>query len=96
MHDIKPVFQMPGGGTTQGHVEDIIKKFGNDVVIVAGGAIHSHPMGPESGAKAFRQAIDSVMSGQSLVDAGKQYKELGMALDLWGIYSDKNSGIFDL
>jgi 2,3-diketo-5-methylthiopentyl-1-phosphate enolase len=96
MHDIKPVFQMPGGGTTQGHVEDIIKKFGNDVVIVAGGAIHSHPMGPESGAKAFRQAIDSVVAGQSLADAGKQYKELGMALDLWGIYSDKDSSIFDL
>lgn len=96
LHGIKPVFQMPGGGTTHGHVEDIVKKFGNDVIIVAGGAIHNHPMGPASGAKAFRQAIDSVMAGQSLKDAGKQHKELGVALDLWGIYNDKDSGIFDL
>ena len=38
--NIKPIFPMPGGGTTQGHIEDVMKKFGNDVMIAAGGAIH--------------------------------------------------------
>ena len=58
---IKPVFPMPGGGTTQGHLEDMIKKFGNNVMIAAGGAIHGHPMGPAAGARAFRQGIDEVI-----------------------------------
>jgi 2,3-diketo-5-methylthiopentyl-1-phosphate enolase len=87
---------MPGGGTTQGHVEDIMKKFGNDVIIAAGGAIHGHPMGPAAGARAFRQAIDGVMAGMSLEEAGQRYQELGMALEAWGIYSESQGGIFDL
>jgi Ribulose 1,5-bisphosphate carboxylase, large subunit len=96
LHNIKPVFPMPGGGTTQGHVEDIIKKFGNDVIIAAGGAIHGHPMGPAAGARAFRQAIDAVLAGGNLAEAGKRYPELGAALDAWGIYSETKGGIFDL
>ncbi|HPF20714.1 MAG TPA: RuBisCO large subunit C-terminal-like domain-containing protein [Syntrophomonas sp.] len=96
LHNIKPVFPMPGGGTTQGHVEDIMKKFGNDVIIASGGAIHGHPMGPAAGARAFRQAIDSVMAGMSLEEAGQKYTELGVALNAWGIYSEAQGGIFDL
>ncbi len=93
---IKPMFPMPGGGTTQGHVEDLVNKFGKDVMIASGGAIHGHPMGPAAGARAFRQAIDAVMAGESLEEAGKQHKELGMALGLWGIYKEEKGGIFDL
>ena len=96
MGNIKPIFPMPGGGTTQGHVEDLYKKFGNDVMIAAGGAIHGHPMGPAAGAKAFRQAIDAVKKGISLEDAAKEYEELKIAVDLWGIYSEKKGGLFDL
>lgn len=93
---IKPVFPMPGGGTTQGHIEDIMKKFGNDVMIAAGGAIHGHPMGPAAGARAFRQGIDAVMAGKTLVEAAKEYKELACALEAWGVYEEKRGGIFDL
>ena len=96
MGNIKPIFPMPGGGTTQGHVEDLYKKFGNDVMIAAGGAIHGHPMGPAAGAKAFRQAIDAVTKGISLEEAAKEYEELKIAVDLWGIYSEKKGGLFDL
>jgi len=96
LQNIKPVFPMPGGGTTQGHVEDIMKKFGNDVIIAAGGAIHGHPMGPAAGAKAFRQAINAVMSGVGLEEAGHRHPELGAALNAWGIYTEIQSGIFDL
>lgn len=94
--DIKPIIPMPGGGTTQGHIEDLIKKFGNDVMIAAGGAIHGHPMGPAAGARAFRQGIDAVLAGKTLREAGKEYEELGIALDLWGIYEESKGGIFDL
>ena len=93
---IKPVFPMPGGGTTQGHIEDVIHKFGKDVMIAAGGAIHGHPMGPAAGARAFRQGIDAVCAGKSLEEAGQEYEELGVALKLWGIYSEAKHGIFDL
>ena len=93
---IKPIFPMPGGGTTQGHIEDIMKKFGNDVMIAAGGAIHGHPMGPAAGARAFRQGIDAVMAGKSLVEAAKDCPELAAALNAWGVYEEKRGGIFDL
>ncbi len=93
---IKPVFPMPGGGTTQGHVEDLVRKFGKDVMVAAGGAIHGHPMGPAAGARAFRQAIAAVMAGEPLAAAGKAAKELGLALELWGVYAENRAGIFDL
>jgi len=93
---IKPIFPMPGGGTTQGHVEDLVKKFGKDTIVAAGGAIHGHPMGPAAGARAFRQAIDAVMAGKKLEEAGKEHPELAAALEAWGIYSEAKAGIFDL
>ena len=96
MKHIKPVFPMPGGGTTQGHIEDVIKKFGNDVMIAAGGAIHGHPMGPAAGARAFRQGIDAVCAGGTLEEASKEYPELRVALEMWGIYLESKGGIFDL
>ncbi|MEI3065307.1 MAG: hypothetical protein V8S99_11115 [Oscillospiraceae bacterium] len=53
-------------------------------------------MGPAAGARAFRQGIDAVCAGKSLEEAGKEYEELGVALKLWGIYSEAKHGIFDL
>ncbi|GAH73097.1 unnamed protein product, partial [marine sediment metagenome] len=44
----------------------------------------SHPDGPTSGAKAFRQAIDAVMQGISVKEYAKEHKELGVALGVWG------------
>ncbi len=94
---IKPTFPAISGGTMQGHVEEIINQFGDDVVIAAGGAIHGHPMGAKAGAKAFRQAIDAVKSGIGLEEAGRRHQELGMALDAWGIYKPaKKGGLFDI
>lgn len=93
---IKPIYPMPGGGTTQGHVEDMVKKFGNDVIIASGGAIHAHPMGTQAGAKAFRQVIDAVINGVSTLQAAKEHKELRIALENWGYYQEGKSGIFDL
>ncbi len=93
---IKPMMPMPGGGTTQGHIEELYKKFGNDIIIAAGGAVAAHPMGPAAGGKAFRQGIDAVTKGICLKEAiqDPDNKELRAAIDAWGIYGEKS--IFDL
>lgn len=94
--NIKPAFALPGGGTTQGHVEDMVKKFGKDVAVASGAGIHGHRMGPAAGARGFRQAIDAAMAGISLTEAAKEHEELRIALEDWGYYQEEKSGIFDL
>jgi 2,3-diketo-5-methylthiopentyl-1-phosphate enolase len=89
LNNIKRSWPMPGGGTHPGHTEELMEQLGNDIIIAAGGAIHGHPMGPTAGSKAFRQAIDAVMSGQKLGEVKGQYKELDTALDKWGIFGDQ-------
>ncbi|GAH52322.1 unnamed protein product, partial [marine sediment metagenome] len=64
---IKPTLPMPSGGITQGMVEKTMKEAGTDILIGSGGGIHSHPDGPISGAKAFRQAIHAVMQGKKVL-----------------------------
>ncbi len=81
---IRPTLPMPSGGITPGMVEKCMKEAGNDILIGSGGGIHSHPDGPTSGAKAFRQAIDAVMQGKSVKQVAKEQKELGIALGVWG------------
>ncbi|MFW9942067.1 MAG: RuBisCO large subunit C-terminal-like domain-containing protein [Candidatus Thorarchaeota archaeon] len=84
LQHIRPTLPMPSGGITPGMVEKCIKEAGNDILIGSGGGIHSHPDGPISGAKAFRQAIDAVMEGKNIKQAAKEQKELGIALGVWG------------
>ncbi|GAA3623150.1 ribulose-bisphosphate carboxylase large subunit family protein [Nonomuraea rosea] len=61
-------------GAHPGLVRDLGERFGNDIMISSGGAIHGHPMGTTAGARAFRQAIDPVGTTP----------ELDVALELWG------------
>lgn len=77
---LNPVFPMPSGGIAQPMVEEIIRDLGYDIIIGAGGAIHAHPMGPAAGAKAFRQAIDAVMSGESIEEAAEDHEELAQSI----------------
>ncbi|MDR1386420.1 MAG: hypothetical protein LBJ44_02290 [Propionibacteriaceae bacterium] len=93
---IKPIWPMPGGGTTQGHVEDVMTKFGNDVIIASGAGIHAHPMGPRAGATAFRQAIAATLAGVKTDQAALEHAELASALEAWGYYQEGKTGIFDL
>jgi 2,3-diketo-5-methylthiopentyl-1-phosphate enolase len=82
-HHIKRTFPIPAGGLHPGLVPKIIDDLGYDVVISAGGAIHGHPMGAIAGARAFRQAIDAVMSKTLLEEYAKEHKELKSALEKW-------------
>lgn len=95
LKNIKRSWPMIGGGTHPGHTQKLMEQLGNDIIIAAGGAIHGHPMGPTAGAKAFRQAIEVVMSGQCLKEAKGQFKELDAALDKWGLFGEQKN-IFDL
>ncbi len=62
-------------GAHPGMVRAIVKRFGNDVMISSGGAIHGHPMGTQAGARAFRQALESHQSPPP---------ELAAAIATWG------------
>ena len=42
-------------------------------------------MGTKAGVLAMGQAIDAVMEDRSLEEAAKEHKELGAAIDLWGV-----------
>lgn len=76
-HWTKPILAVPSAGIHPGLVPDLIRDFGTDVVINAGGGIHGHPDGAIAGAQAFRQAIDQAIGMSSDTDA------LAIALNTW-------------
>lgn len=73
---LKQSFPVPSAGIHPGLVPLILKDFGSEVIVNAGGGVHGHPLGAIAGGKAFRQAIDGVLSGQSLRDYAKLAKIL--------------------
>jgi len=84
-HHIKPTWPMPCAGVYPGLTEILVKEYGTDIVIPAGGGMLGHPMGYTAGAKAWQQAIEVVMSGRSLKEAAPEYPELDAAVKKWGI-----------
>jgi 2,3-diketo-5-methylthiopentyl-1-phosphate enolase len=78
------VFPVPSAGIHPGLVPQIIKDYGKDVIVNAGGGVHGHPKGSQAGMAAIRQAIDLCMLGNDM--AGMRAKapaELKEALALW-------------
>jgi ribulose 1,5-bisphosphate carboxylase large subunit-like protein len=61
----------------------LVKFFGRDVIIQAGGGIHGHPGGTVAGARAMRQAVDAATKGIPLAEYADIHEELGMALKTW-------------
>lgn len=78
-------FPVPSAGIHPGLVPLIIRDFGLDVVVNAGGGVHGHPMGASAGGWAFRQAIDAVVQGASLQEQAGRHPELQAAVQAWGI-----------
>jgi 2,3-diketo-5-methylthiopentyl-1-phosphate enolase len=62
----------------------LIRDFGIDSVINAGGGVHGHPDGARGGGLAFRQAIETNLQGKLLAEGAENYPELKLALELWG------------
>jgi ribulose-bisphosphate carboxylase large chain len=58
---------------------------GIDLVIQVVGGVLGHPDGPKAGAKAVRQAIEAALLGVPLDEHAKKHKELGRALEKWGL-----------
>jgi ribulose-bisphosphate carboxylase large chain len=83
MGGLRPVLPVASGGLHPRLVPALLKTFGNDVVIQAGGGIHGNPLGTVSGAKAMRQAVDATLEGRTLEAYAKTHKELQAALDTW-------------
>jgi ribulose-bisphosphate carboxylase large chain len=80
---MKPVMPVASGGLYPSLVPDLLKIFGNDVILQAGGGIHGHPEGTVSGAKAMRQAVDAALEDKSLEAYAKDHSELASALKRW-------------
>jgi len=83
---LKRAFPVPSAGIHPGLVPILIRDFGKDCIINAGGGVHGHPDGAVGGGRAFRAAVDAVMSGVSLRQAAVENEALKKAIDLWGEY----------
>ncbi|QDY45285.1 2,3-diketo-5-methylthiopentyl-1-phosphate enolase [Planococcus glaciei] len=81
---LKRSFPVPSAGIHPGLVPLLINDFGIDSIINAGGGVHGHPDGAAGGGRAFRQAVDAVLSKTTLTDASEQHEELKTALEIWG------------
>ncbi|PEA52719.1 2,3-diketo-5-methylthiopentyl-1-phosphate enolase [Bacillus pseudomycoides] len=78
----KRSFPVPSAGIHPGLVPLLIRDFGAECVINAGGGIHGHPSGAQGGGKAFRAAIDAALTNTPLHKSEDSY--LQAALRLWG------------
>ncbi|QWG60183.1 2,3-diketo-5-methylthiopentyl-1-phosphate enolase [Bacillus mycoides] len=81
-HYFKKSFSVPSAGIHPGFVPFILRDFGKDVVINAGGGIHGHPNGAQGGGKAFRSAIEATLQGKPLHEVDEI--NLHSALQIWG------------
>lgn len=82
-HGLKTTFPVASGGLHPGHVPELIRLLGKDIIIQAGGGVHGHPDGTLSGAMAMRQVIDAVMENTSLKSYANKHKELRQAMERW-------------
>lgn len=82
---LKKIFPVCSGGLHPGHIPKLVKYFGNDIVIQAGGGIHGHPKGTKAGATAMRQSVDATMKNIPLKEYAKTHKELNEAIKTWGV-----------
>jgi len=82
--NLKPVFSVASGGLSPLQVPDVMRAFGNDVIIQAGGGVHGHPQGTVAGAKAMCQAAQAGKKKISLKKYAKTHEELAQAIKKWG------------
>jgi len=86
---MKPAFPVSSGGLHPGLVHDVLKIYGNDLVLLVSGGIHGHPKGTRAGAVAAMDAIRASMDGKTLEQAAKESIALRIALEKWGTMHPK-------
>jgi ribulose-bisphosphate carboxylase large chain len=82
--NIKPAFPVTSGGLHPGLVPDVMKIYGNELIMLVSGGIHGHPQGTRAGAKATVQALEATQEGITLEQYAKTHSELQAALNKWG------------
>ncbi len=80
---IKSAFPVSSGGLHPGLVPDVMKIYGNELVLLVSGGIHGHPKGTRAGAKATMQAIEATNDGLTLEEKARTSPELKLALKKW-------------
>jgi ribulose-bisphosphate carboxylase large chain len=83
-HGLKPVMPIASGGLHPGLVPELMETLGKDLIMTFGGGLWGHPEGPEAGARAIRQAVDSGMKGIAIKEYAKGHPELEKAIEEWG------------
>lgn len=81
-YGLNTVLPTASGGLHPGHVPDLVKILGNNMLFNFGGGIHGHPDGTAAGALAVTQALDATLHGIPLSQA-KNKPELQKALEKW-------------
>lgn len=77
-------FAVPSAGIHPGMVPQLLKDFGDNLVVNAGGGVFGHQDGPIAGAQAFRAAIDASVHNIPLEEAAKTSEPLKHAIEQWG------------
>ncbi len=93
-HDLmQPIFDpgdrplpVVGSGQWGGQAVETYRRCGRtlDLMYLAGGGVHGHPMGPAAGARAIRQAWDAAAQDVDLAEHARACPELAAALTKWG------------
>lgn len=81
---LEKTFAVPSAGIHPGMVPQLVKDFGDNLVVNAGGGVFGHPDGSISGTQAFRAAIDATVQHIPLTEAAKYSVPLKRAIDQWG------------
>ncbi len=83
-HGLRPTMPIASGGLHPGLAPRVIEILGKDLIMTFGGGLWGHPGGPEAGARAIRQAVDSFMKGMPVREYARDHPELASALKEWG------------
>jgi 2,3-diketo-5-methylthiopentyl-1-phosphate enolase len=83
-YHIKRTWPMPAAWMYPGLTPILVREYGCDIVIPAGGGMLGHPTGYTAGARAWQQAIEATMDEVPLEEAAKNKPELRRALEKWG------------
>jgi ribulose-bisphosphate carboxylase large chain len=62
---LKPAFPAPAGGMTIERVGEMIETFGNDTVLLIGGALLLHSPSPEQSARAFTTSLERAFAART-------------------------------
>ncbi|MEW5817592.1 MAG: RuBisCO large subunit C-terminal-like domain-containing protein [Spirochaetota bacterium] len=83
---IKKMWPMPAAGMYPGLAPIVIREFGVDTIIPAGGGMLGHKDGYTAGAQAWQQAIAAVMKDIPIEEYARrpEHKALRSALEQWG------------